>query len=221
MTEDVRHLRAAALAEDLVTLRAESPVGNDLLSLAGEGRLTMEHLRRLVGIELQCHVSELAAYGTIISRFPHHPTTGLYLDLGRLVYEAHFKLRECATVMGIPEERIYRWPSGPSAHAFSGLISWLALHGGQADNALAMYADMTTYFPDCVKLLDRLGGTDLKMPDEFVDYYRGEAPDEMIQKALDVVEFGLAQGEAPAIALERARLTDEHIGRFWQAAADD
>ncbi|MEV4252170.1 hypothetical protein AB0J52_03260 [Spirillospora sp. NPDC049652] len=211
--------QARTLADELRRLREESPIANPVLELARDDRIELEHLRRLVGVELQCHRAELAAYGTVMARYPHSPTAGLYLAVGRLVYDAHAKLRECAAALDIPAERIGTWPPGPAAYAFSGCISWLALHGGQADNALALHCDMTVYFPDCASLVELLRDKGTKAPQEFFDYYEGGQSDELEQQALDVVQYGLDQGEDAATALSRARLLEENIGRFWQAAA--
>ncbi|WP_018656866.1 hypothetical protein [Actinomadura flavalba] len=210
---------ARSLADALSRLRQEAPVAHPLLDLAERGDIEMEHLRRLVGVELRTHRAELATYGTMIARYPHHPTTGLYLAVARLVHEAHFKLRDCATALGIPAERIGEWPSGVDALAFGNYISWLALHGGQADNALALYCDMTVYFPGCTALVERLRDTDLKVPPEFVDYYAGGQSDELERQALEVVQYGLDHGEDGDVAVRRARLLEEHLGRFWTAAA--
>ncbi|MFI6520460.1 hypothetical protein ACIBF1_33260 [Spirillospora sp. NPDC050679] len=211
---------AQTLADGLLRLRQETSVPNPLLDLAEVDGIRLEHLRRLVGVELRCHRAELTAYGTMIARYPHHPTTGLYLAVGRLVYDAHAKLRRCAAALDIPEKRIGEWPSGPDTLAFSGYISWLALHAGQADNALSLYCDMTVYFPACTALVARLRDTDLKVPPEFVDYYEGGQSDELERQALEVVQHGLDHGEDAETALRRARLLEEHIGRFWRAAAD-
>ncbi|RJL23250.1 hypothetical protein [Bailinhaonella thermotolerans] len=216
---DVRHGRARAMVEELAGLDAESPIGNELLSLAREGRLELEHLRRLVAVELQCHVAELSSYGLIMSRFPHSPTAGFYIEVARLVYDAHPKLRECGAALGIPEERFYRWPQGPATQAFAGYISWLALHGTQADNALCLHTDLSTYFPDCRVLVEHLRGSDLKVPEEFLDYYGGGESEEMLRSALGVVDHGVGHGDDPAVAVARARLLHEHIGLFWRAAA--
>ncbi|MFC6882219.1 MULTISPECIES: hypothetical protein [Actinomadura] len=209
----------ATLVDELARLRAGEPVGNALLDLARAGRLEVEHLRRLVGVELQCHIAELTAYGTLIGRFPHRPAAGLFLDVGRLVYDAHPKLRACAFALDIPEERFYRWPTGPAAHAFPGLISWTALHGSLADAAFGLYADLTAYFPGCSELLTQVGALDLKVPEEFAAYYEGGESEEMNDNTLDVVEHGIVHGDDPARALASARTVDEHIGRFWAAAA--
>ncbi|MGW2220856.1 hypothetical protein ACWCSD_38215 [Nonomuraea sp. NPDC001684] len=219
MTATAELALATSAVTELQRLRDRSPVGNRLLDLAEVGGLTLEHLRRLVGIELQCHTAELAAYGTVIARFSDSPVVGLYLDVARLVYDAHPKLLACVGPLGMDPDAAGRWPSGPDAQAFNGCVSWLALHGGQADNALALHTDMTVYFPGCQALLDAVRKQGLDVPQEFVDYYEGGQSDELERRALEVVEHGLRNGEDQATAITRARQLEEHIGSFWKAAA--
>lgn len=211
--------QAAACLKELDHLRAEEPVGNRLLELAEVKGLTTEHLRRLVGIELQCHSAELAAYGVVISRFPDSPIVDLYLDVARLVYDAHPKLLACAEALDMDPGTLGTWPSGPDAQAFCGYVSWLALHGGQAENALSLYTDMTVYFPACIALVAAVREQGLEVPQEFLTYYEGGQSDELERQALAVVEHGLRQGEDQAGAVTRARHLEEHIGSFWKAAA--
>ncbi|MEV0618793.1 hypothetical protein AB0I81_36120 [Nonomuraea sp. NPDC050404] len=210
---------ATSSVAELQRLRDRSPVGNHLLDLAEVGGLSVEHLRRLVGIELRCHIAELAAYGMVIARFSDSPIVGLYLDVARLVHEAHPKLLACVRPLGMDPGTAGTWPSGPDAQAFCGYISWLALHGGQADNALALHTDMTVYFPGCLALLEAVQKQGLEVPEEFVTYYEGGQSDELERRALEVVEHGLRRGEDEATAVTRARHLEEHIGSFWKAAA--
>ncbi|MEV4091784.1 hypothetical protein [Streptosporangium saharense] len=219
MTTTAELTLATSAVTELQRLRDRSPVGNRLLDLAEVGGLTLEHLRRLVGIELQCHGAELAAYGTVIARFSDSPVVGLYLDVARLVYDAHPKLLACVRPLGMDPDAVGRWPSGLDAQAFGGCVSWLALHGGQADNALALHTDMTVYFPGCQALLEAVRKQGLEVPAEFVSYYEGGQSDELERRALEVVEYGLRHGEDRATAIDRARRLEEHIGSFWKAAA--
>ncbi|MEU7039467.1 hypothetical protein AB0A77_00185 [Streptomyces varsoviensis] len=211
---------AVELAARLSELREREPVGNALLEAAAKGRLSEESLRRMIGTEAHCHTAELAAYGTLLARFPHRPAADLLIRLARLVCDAQPKLRDCARALGM-EGDVYaqRWPTEYAAYAFNGTLSWLASQGTQAAFALAGYADMQVYFAGCAEAIRRVQETPLYVPQELLDYYDDEAPEELSQLALDVVQDGLDQGDDPDEAVFCARLLEESIGYFWRAAA--
>ncbi|MFI7241338.1 hypothetical protein [Streptomyces qinglanensis] len=210
---------AQDLADEIGRLRRTAPVGNALLETAERGELTDEHLRRLIGTEAQCHTAELAAYGTMLARFPHRPAADLYLRLGRLVHDAEPKLESCARAFSLTPDQLVRWPSERAAYAFDGALSYAALHGGQAAGALAMYADMQVYFSGCSRLVAHLRAEGTKVPEEFLAYYEDDPDDELCRLALDVVQDGLERGDDPEEAVFHARLVEEGIGDFWRAAA--
>ncbi|WP_242907717.1 hypothetical protein [Actinomadura terrae] len=214
----------AANARDLVgilgDLRSRSPVRNALLEGLRGGEVTTEQLRRLVAVEYRCHQGELVAYGTLMSRFPHAPAGGFLIELSGLVYKAHPKLRATARALGVGDQDLGHWPPGTDAAAFNGFISYLALHGTQADVALAMHTDMVVYFGACAELADGLRAGTMDVPEEFFAYYEGGPPEELRDQALETVQDGLDRGDDPDAAVRNARLLEEHIGLFWKAAAD-
>ncbi|TDB82999.1 hypothetical protein E1264_30110 [Actinomadura sp. KC216] len=211
---------ALDLAGTLAELRSKNPVRNALLEDLKEKGVTAEQLRRLAAIEYLCHQGELVAYGTLLARFPHAPAGGFLLEISRLVYDAHPKLRTAAHALGLSDQDLGHWPLGTDAVAFNGFISYLALHGTQADMALAMYTDMVVYFGACGELIQGLRAGAADVPDEFLTYYEGGASEELSQQALQTVQDGLDRGDDPYAAVRNARSLEEHIGLFWRAAAD-
>ncbi|MFD7663902.1 hypothetical protein [Streptomyces sp. NPDC059788] len=210
---------ATDLAEELAARRRKDPVGNALLEAAADGRLSFESFRRLVGTEAQAHTAELAAYGTVLARFPRRPAADLPLRLARLVYDAQPKLQECARALGITDVHGQRRPAERTTYAFNGTLSWLAVQGSQAAFALSSYTDMQVYFPGCAELVRLVRETGTDVPREFLDYYEDEAPEELTRLALEVVQDGLDRGDDPQDAMFCARLLEESIGDFWRSAA--
>ncbi|MFE0684733.1 hypothetical protein ACFW17_28545 [Streptomyces sp. NPDC058961] len=208
---------AAQLVEAFDNRRRDDPVPNALL--AADTKLTLEHLRRLVGTEAQAHRTELVAYGTMLSRFPNRPAADLYLQLGRLVYDASPKLEACARSLGLDRDASPLWPSDRETYAFNSTVSWVAAQGSQAATGMSSYADMTGYYAGCAEVVDRVRSSGLKVPDEFVAYYDDQTPEELCRLALEVVQDGLDHGDDPDEALLAARLLDQSVGDFWRAAA--
>lgn len=210
---------AVQLSEALEEKRMSDPVGNALLESAARGTLDQDALRRLVGTEAQAHRAELAAYGTMLARFPSRPAADLFIQLAQLVYEAQPKLQACARALGMGEVGFARQPAQPATYSFSGTLSWLAVQGSQAAVALASYTDMRVYFPGCTQFVRRLRETGVDAPPEFLAYYDDEGSDDLCRLALEVVQDGLEHGDDGADAVFCARLLEESIGDFWQSAA--
>lgn len=208
---------AQQVAVKLEEQRRDNPVGNELLAVADQGKLTTEHLRRLVGTEAQCHRTELVAYGTMLSRFPRRPAADLYLRLGRLVYDASPKLAACARSLGLDPEDMKFWPTERTTYTFDGVVSWVAAQGTQATTGLTSYADLTGYYSGCAELVARIHASELPVTDEFLEYYEGDTPEELCRLALEVVQDGLDHGDDPDEALFSARLLDESVGDFWRS----
>ncbi|MFJ3818601.1 hypothetical protein [Streptomyces sp. NPDC090056] len=212
---------ARELARRLGEQRKRAPVGNALLDALGDRDRTPELFRRLVGTEAQCHRAELAAYGTMLARFPLRPAADLFISLSRLVYDAQPKLSKCAEALGMSDPFERFWPEGRETYAFNGTLSWVASRGSQASFALSSYTDMVVYFSGCASLVQQVRELRIDAPAEFVEYYEGGASDELTELALDVVQDGLDRGDDPQEALFHARLLEESIGDFWKSAAND
>jgi hypothetical protein len=204
------------LLGELARDRAARPPGNPLLSLAGEGGLTVEHLRRLVRVEAAYHEAELVAYGVLLARFPRQPAGGFLLEVVRLVQGARPALASVAQRLGEPPDV----GDDLTAHAFCGYVSWLALNGSQAAAALALYSDPEgVYYGGSAALVRALEAGGPAVPKEFLSYYGGSPDRVLMDQARQVVADGLAGGDDPGEALRAARLCDEYMALLWSAAA--
>ncbi|MEU7204046.1 hypothetical protein [Streptomyces sp. NPDC045470] len=207
------------LVDELTARREKEPVGNALLDAAADGRLSVDALRRLVSTEAQCHLAELGAYGTVLSRFPRRPAADLSIRLARLVHDAQPKLQQCAQALGLDDLHGSDRPTERAAYTFNGTLSWLAAQGSQAAFALASATDLRVYFSGCAELVRHIRRSGFEAPQSFLTYYEDETPQELEQLALDVVQDGLDRGDDPRDAVFCARLLEESIGDFWRAAA--
>ncbi|MEE1928828.1 hypothetical protein V1J52_11650 [Streptomyces sp. TRM 70351] len=213
---------AQELADELDLKRRQHPVGNAFLDIARAGRLTEDHMRRLVCVEAQLHHAELPGYGLMISRFPHRPAAGLYLGLTQVAYEAGPRLKSVAESLGLPpEDRAkWMWPPGRKTYSFNGILSWLAVQGSQAVTALAAYTDMRVYFPSCREIMAKIREHGVDAPEEFTSYFESDPTGKLRPLALEVVQDGLDRGDDPREAVFMARLLEEFAADFWASAAE-
>lgn len=215
---------ARDLVDEMARARARAPIPNPLLGLAREGRVTTAHLLRLTRVERMYHDAELAAYGTLLARFPDPDAAALFIDVAGVVQEARLRLDSVIRSLGgDPDEEsgAFSLPRfGVTEHGFCGYVSWLALNGSQAAAALALYSGADgVYYGGSAALVEQLRKRDATVPGEFLDYYAGTPSERQNDHALRVAQQGLDRGDSPAAALEAARLCDDYMALLWQAAA--
>lgn len=214
-------MNGKSLVSALRQARRVTPVENELLEKARHGKLTSDHLRRLVAVESQCHAAELAAYGLMAARFPRRPAAPLYGRLVDLVVGAQPKLTACAEAFGMGPDDLWYRPRAYETFAFDGMLAHIAVNGSQAATALALHTDMELYFGDCAELVRLVREQGVDAPDAFFRYYEGGQSDEMLEQAVEVVDDGLRNGDDPEVALLMARLLEQSIGLFWRSAAGE
>ncbi|MEU6479056.1 hypothetical protein ABZ858_19650 [Streptomyces sp. NPDC047017] len=207
-----------AVAE-IERLRFVHPVGNRLVEAVDRGGDVTGYLRRLTAIEAQSHGAELAAYGTLLSRFPGHRAAELWLSVISLVHGATPKLHEVARSLGMTDADLTRRPAERGAHAFSGALAWVALTGSQAAAALCLHTDMTVYFAGGTAVAHSVRETGSVVPDEFLSYYDDPGDDALRELALEVAQEGLDRGDDPDEAVFHSRCIEEAIGDIWTTAA--
>ncbi|MFF5438905.1 hypothetical protein [Streptomyces achromogenes] len=212
---------AQHLVDELERKRRQDPVPNALLAVAESDGLTPDHLRGLVRTESQCHHTEVPSYGKMLSRFPHRPAADFYVELIDLLHACGPKLDEVAESLGLPREEKdqWMWPADRRAYSYNGTLSWIAAQGSQASTALAVYTDMSVYFPGCEEIVEMIRRQRVDAPAEFISYYEGDPCEETRQRAIEVVQDGLDRGDDPREAMLMARLLEESIGDFWASAA--
>ncbi|MFF9628061.1 hypothetical protein [Streptomyces fradiae] len=199
--------------------RGGNPPENALLDIARDGKLTTDHLRRLVAVEWQCHAVELSAYGLMSARFPRRPAVRLYGRLTELVVGAQPKLAACAEAFGMGPDDLWYRPRTYETFAFDGMLAYVAANGSQAATALALHTDVELYFGDCARLVRLAREQGVEAPDEFFRYYEGDPSTGLLDLAAEVAEDGVRNGDDPQEAILLARLLEQGIGLFWRSAA--
>ncbi|TDD73672.1 hypothetical protein [Actinomadura rubrisoli] len=199
--------------------QADHPVRNAFAELAASDALKLEHVRRLVAAELQTHRAELAAYALLLNRFPHRPAVTLFTSFIDLVVQAGPKLHRCADSLGMSLEETTRRFGPPAEQGFNGYVSWLGLHGTQAEVGMALLADMDSYFEGGAALTESADRHGIDLPADVVDYFRPGDASAFYTSTREVLQDALKRGDDPDSALAAARLMEQQLGLLWESIA--
>ncbi|MDT9683117.1 hypothetical protein RND61_13695 [Streptomyces sp. TRM76323] len=190
---------------------------NEFLALAREGKVTKEHLRRFALAEFQSQEAEFAAYGLLLSRYHHEVPGGFFSFVAyELMQARHRMVGGAAGSVGMTPDEMRHAPIEPAVKRFTEFISWVALHAGPAEAALLARTDFTLWCTTCAELADAVRELD-EVPQEIVSYidaYR-ENPPEVADGVLEVIEYGLAQGEPEEWITRSAVRMDPALRAWW------
>ncbi|GAA3487018.1 hypothetical protein [Streptomyces cremeus] len=196
---------------------------NEFLSLAREGKIRTEHLKRFALAEFQSQEAEFTAYGLLLSRFPHEVPGGFFSFVAHELMQArHRMVSGAASSLGLSPDEMRRAPVTRPVRRFTEFISWVALHAGSAEAALTARTDFALWCNSCAELADVLRDAD-DVPEEvvaYIDAYRDNPP-EVADGVLQVIEHGLAQGEPRDWITRSAVRMDPALRAWWHSAAVD
>jgi hypothetical protein len=209
---------------DAVGVNVEDHVrSNEFLSLAREGKIGREHLRRFALAEFQSQEAEFTAYGLLLSRYPHEVPGGFFSFVAHELMRArHRMVSGAAPSLGMSPDDMRRASIAGPVRRFTEFISWVALHAGPAEAALLARTDFTLWCNSCAALADALRDAE-EVPEEvvaYIDAYR-ENPPEVADGVLEVIEYGLAQGEARDWITRSAVRMDPALRAWWHCVAVD
>ncbi|WP_150492868.1 hypothetical protein [Streptomyces kanamyceticus] len=193
---------------------------NRLVAAVTSGEAGVAEMARVAVGEFHAHTAEVAAFAALAARHPHQPVAGYFLDLARLVLDCEAPLLACARALGHGEQelRAERPPQG--MRAFDSLMGWLAMRSGPAEAACAMRADLLLWCAACEALGEALGRVEPALPSpvlEYVALFRA-APPRFVDGAREVVAYGLAHGENPAVIEHAVSQVEPTLAGFWAAA---
>ncbi|MGW0561449.1 hypothetical protein ACWDZ4_12670 [Streptomyces sp. NPDC003016] len=194
---------------------------NEFLSLAREGMIGDKHLRNFALAEFQSQEAELAAYGLLLSRYPHEVPGGFFSFLTHELMEArHRMVRGLAPALGMSPDDMRRAPRLEPVRQFTELLAWIGLHAGAAEAALFARTDFTLWCNSCAVLADVLSEAE-QVPEEAVDYmnaYR-ENPPEVADGVLEVIEYARTHHEPDEWITRSAVRVDPSHRAWWRAVA--
>ncbi|MFB4274600.1 hypothetical protein ACBJ59_04835 [Nonomuraea sp. MTCD27] len=193
---------------------------NPLASLAASGHLGIGHVRRLLAGERAVQDNEIAAFATLVGRFPRDPAVGFFLSLASVVNATRPALLRAERALGesghVPETDVH----AAGAHAFSGYLCWLAMRASLSGAALALYTNLLAWCGSCGRLAAALRNLP-DVPPEVTSYLASYevAPPDLLDTALAVARQGAAEGECPQRAEREAGLVLGYLDLFWQSAS--
>ncbi|MEU1752830.1 hypothetical protein ABZ436_09275 [Micromonospora matsumotoense] len=218
MDREVVGPTAGSLRAEIARLRASDPP-NELLAIAAADSLTTAQIQREICAELRAHRAELGAYAAMMGRFARPPAGNTFLAFYSMVIEAGPKLHRCADLLGVSEEdRSHRYTT-PMENTFNGYVSWLALHGTQAEICMALLSDMDSYFGVCDAIVASAERDGIGLPPEVVGYYRSGDISDFYAATLSTLQDALDRGDDPACAIAAGRFMDEYLRIFWAEVA--
>lgn len=211
-------------ARDLVGgLRRElAPVeeairGHRYLEAVEAGRAPEASLQAFAAEQRVIIASDRRSFAHLAARFPEPPAGDFFLGLAAGEGEALARLDAFAAAVGAGEG--YEPRAG--SQAYTAFVAWLALNGGRADVALAFLVNLEAWGESCRRLgaalRSRYGLGDAAAG--FFDLFAEPAGD-FEERALEVVEQGLAAGEPPERARRAARLLQAYELLYWDTLGE-
>ena len=219
------HPTAASL---LVDLRAElAPVeravrDHPFLGALADGRVARDRLEALATEQHGIIASDRRSFAHLAGRFPEPPAGDLFLRLAQGEGVALGHLRGFASWLGLDPAGLGDREPSPGGQAYTAWVAWLALNGSAADVALAFLANLAAWGENCARVsaaLRQRYDADAEAT-AFFDFFAAPAPG-FQERALAVVEAGLAAGDPPARARRAARLLQAYELMFWDALMED
>ena len=217
------------MSTNILTPRLDEHVAAlPIIRVAGEGRLTREHMRRWLAAEYQCQNAEIAAFSAMGARFVGDDRiVGFVLEVARTLVSGRAAMDKAAGAAGLTRAEMGAWLL-PGVHEFTGLVSWLALHGTPAEVAAVVHDDWLLYCAACAELGRVLVEGDGKysenepLPADVLDYLRAYSnpPRQIIDEAAALVKAALAETGDVASISRSLPLVEPTLNAFWRAVAD-
>ncbi|MFC6882220.1 MULTISPECIES: hypothetical protein [Actinomadura] len=198
----------------LVELRRRNPIPNLFLERVKSDRFGREDLRALIRGEIRTAEAEMTVYalGTALHRHE------VFQDLNTMAVDARSHLSSIRPLVGIDDESAENGAVGPDGFACPGFLSWAVLHCNRAELGLVMYADLESYGGGSREIADAMQVASTEVPEQIVRYYADGVPDGLSSKVLGLVQEGIDRGDDVSRAVRLARVMEECVGRYWQAA---
>ncbi|WET81050.1 hypothetical protein P3102_07420 [Amycolatopsis sp. QT-25] len=193
---------------------------NEFIVAARNGRLDKKQIHRLLQVEFQTQEAEFAAYPLLAIRFRHEVPASLFVHVADTILKARrFLVKDVAAAVGLDVEDLRREPLPPAIQEAATMLSWMGLHAGAGEAALVARTDFLLWTAACGTLLDVLSDSDV--PDLLISYLQqyAEPPAEVIDGAVEVIDFALAAGEEADKVIRSAPGVEPMLGNLWHFAA--
>jgi thiaminase len=184
------------------------------------GQAARESLQALAGEQHRIIASDRRSFAQLAARFPQDPAGAFFLSMAEGEGLALGLLEDFAATVGVGQEGLAAYEPGPDCQAYPAFVAWLALNGSSTDIALAFLANLAAWGANCARVADalrqRYGFDDAAVA--FFTFFASPPPG-FEQRALAVIDAGLAAGDNPADARRATRLLQAYELRFWDGIA--
>jgi thiaminase len=190
----------------------EHPFLDDLES--GDG--SRSALEALASEQHRIIASDRRSFAQLAARFPVDPAGAFFLSMAEGEGLALGLLQDFAAAVGVDEDRLTAYEPNPECQAYPAFVAWLALNGSSTDVALAFLANLAAWGANCGRVAEALRqryGFD-EAAVTFFTFFASPPPG-FEQRALAVIDAGLAVGDDPADARRATRLLQAYELRFW------
>ncbi|CCH30999.1 hypothetical protein ABZ816_01865 [Actinosynnema sp. NPDC047251] len=191
---------------------------NGFLAAARAGEVRPEQLRRFVAGEFLTQDAEMSKYGNLILRHRHEVPAAVFAHLAVLFTAQRRLLADMAAAdVGLDPEQLRAADQPPAVQAFSLNETWVGVHAGPAEAALAVHTDFQLFAPVATELVDALGKLS-DVPGSVVTYLENyaEEPAVLRERLVEVVEHGLAGGEPEKWLTRSAENVPELLTDYWR-----
>ncbi|MGV0094956.1 amidohydrolase family protein [Streptomyces californicus] len=191
--------------------------GNRLVELAQSGQIRPEHFRRLLLAEYQCQEAELSTYALLVARHRHEIPATMFSFIQHTIATARGLLREASPSVGVSGPDIPPVPVDQGLFRVVRDLTWMGTQAGPAEAALYLHTDLSTW----CSLFSRIVDASRQLPDAphpvltYMESWGERPPPEVAEGALEVLAYGLAQGEEPARILHTARQLGALVDPYW------
>ncbi|MEI7029626.1 hypothetical protein [Streptomyces pratensis] len=189
---------------------------NQLYAHVTDGSVTRDQLKRLVIAKHQALGSEIAAYTLLLNRFRSPVPAGYFAFTIHTLTESYPRLLKAGQSLGLEEEEICREPVSRPIRHLAQFLAWIGLHAGAGEAALAIRTDYAVWGGTCGAFADGL--RELDVPREVVRFLETEerVPEQILEGASEVIEYGLAHGENEGNITRSALQVVEVQGDAWE-----
>jgi thiaminase len=190
------------------------------LAALESGQSPRSALEALAGEQDRVIASDRRSFAQLAARFPHDPAGAFFLSMAEGEGLALGLLQDFASALGVDQAWLAAYEPHPDCQSYPAFVAWLALNGTSTDVALAFLANLADWGANCARVADalrqRYGLNEAAVA--FFTFFASPPPG-FEQRALTVIDAGLAAGDDPAQARRATRLLQAYELRFWDGIA--
>lgn len=188
------------------------------LKLLDDEKILKGRLRDLACEQHSIVSSDRRSFAHLAARYPTGLAGEFFLDMAVGEGAALEALTGFADWLELAHDDVVHYEPRAQAQSYPAFVAWMALNGSRADVALAFLANLAAWGENCAHVAEALR-TRYGAPDHavrFFDFFATPPPG-FQDRALAVVDEGLADRESGPKAQRAARLLQSYELAFWDS----